>query len=590
MKTLKGVLTCVLGLLVAVGCGDRTTNGGVDYSGTDLTGLDAETLSLELPSDLPWNPWDQGKSDLAKSDLPKSDLPKGDNPPQYGTTISEIQNSDNSIKCLDGFQNYEEGFQLVDVVVTAPRYKASSSKDGYFVAETGLSVAEPWKGVAVTVDSAQGTNYPVGTVLSMMVDHLEYYCFTELEVVSHQDKGTAAVPAPAVINPADVGSQDPATAEQWEGVLVQVNNVEVTEAVVNGSDGKDHGMFRVTGGLIVANDYHLNYMNKDTDQRTLGDKFDAIIGVITYSFGNYELLPRWDADLVPEGGLADTPPEAVSETIEPAPESVEDVPNVAEDVPETTEPTPETAEDVPNVSEDVIAEVYDFGPGEEVEPDVNPAVKTVYSIQSADPSAKCAVEENGEVIETGIQLKNVVVTSPKVFVSGSIRGYYVSDQVATAGEYTGILATFPSDWTLDLIPGDIVTVDGDYVEHFCFSEIDATTIDKTGTGAVPAAAQVGADVFAGGGSAASEPWEGVYVKLTDTLTVQDAAGGNKPAWWFKVKTDSANDIFVSNNFDIDDNGANTPAANDVFTSIAGFVKYSWGTYLIAPPAIDDLVK
>lgn len=532
-------------LALSMGCGDRTTNGGVDTSI-----LDAEALQLDLPLDQFGNPWDLGKSDKAKTDTPT----------QYGTTISEIQNSDESKQCLDGFNNYAEGFQLVDVVVTAPRFKASSSLDGYFVAEAGLTTAEPWKGIAVTLDNAQGTDWEAGTVLSLMVDHLEYYCLTELEIVSHQVKGSAAVPAPLTINPADVGSQSADTAEQYEGVLVQVLDVEVTNANVPGSDGKDHGMFEVTGGLVVANDYHLNYMNPGTDQRTVGDKFDAIIGIVSYSYGQYIILPRWNTDLIPEGGLPDTPPP-----------------------PETT------PEPVPDVSEGVM-EVTDPGGGQDVKPETTPTGKTVHDIQSAKPSVQCTVEEQSKLIEANVKLTDVVVASPQVFVSGIIRGYYVSDAVATATDYTGILVTFPSDWTLDFAMGDLVTITGDYVEHFCLSEIDAATMVKTGTGTVPAAAVVGAEAFGEGGGAASEPWEGVFVKMDDVFTVQDAAGGSKPAWWFKVKTGSVNNIFISNNFDIDEDNANTPALNDGFTSIAGFVKYSWGTYLVAPHTIADLVK
>lgn len=485
------------------------------------------------------------------------------------TTVEQVQSTGDSLQCTaDSIQNFQQGMDMIDVVVTGPKYPASGSLDAYFVAETGLAIAAPLKGITITVDKGAATDFAVGTVLSLKADHTEYYCLSELDVTSFTHVGDGAVPQPMLIDPADLGGQNAAIAEPLEGVLVKVENVAVIQAIELGNDGKDHGSFRVTGDLIVANTYHLPYMNKDTDQRTLGDKFGSITGLVTYSFGKYELLPRWEGDMVPGGTLPDVPPETVSEP--------------------TVEPVPDVS-DVPDVSEGVL-EVFDPGPGEDVKPETTTSKKSVYDIQSAAGSTGCTVEEAEKVMETNVEMQDVVVVSPLVFVSGTIRGYYVSDPLSQATEYTGILVTFPSDWTVDFAMGDMVSITGDYVEHFCLSEIMAATMVKTGTGAVPTAASVSASDFGEGGGFATEPWEGVYVNLADVLTVQDAAGGNKPAWWFKVKTDTVNNIFISNNFDIDNDNANTPVVDDVFTSITGFVKYSWETYLIAPHTIGDLVK
>lgn len=521
---------CALALvgLGTAGCGDRSSGGGMDT-----------------------NPLD-------------ADITQEINPSK--TTVEQVQSTDDSLLCTaDSIQNFQQGMDMVDVVVTGPKYSASGSLDAYFVAETGLAIAAPLKGITITVDKGAATDFNVGTVLSLKADHTEYYCLSELDVESFTPAGDGAVPQALLIDAADLGGQNPTIAEPLEGVLVKVENVEVIVAVEPGSDGKDHGSFRATGDLIVANTYHLPYMNEDTDQRTVGDKFASITGLVTYSYGKYELLPRWEGDMVPEGTQPDVPPETVAEP--------------------TPEPLPEP---VPDVAEEVM-DVYDPDPGEDVKPDTTGVKKSVYTIQSAADSTVCSVEEAEKVMETNIQLQDVVVVSPQVFVSETIRGYYVSDPVSLATDYTGILVTFPSDWTVDFALGDLVSITGDYIEHFCFSQVMATTMDKTGTGTVPSAAVVDADVFGEGGGIASEAWEGVFVNLIGALTVQDASGGNNPAWWFKVKTDTVNNIFISNNFNINDENANMPAVNDEFTSIKGFVKYSWTTYLIAPHNIGDLI-
>jgi len=536
------------------GCGGRDTTGGADLG--PLTDADA-WASVETGLELPWNPWDFGKTDLAKYD--------GVQPGK--TAVAEIQGSQTSTDCTEeGFNNVMDDVQLEDVVVVAPKYKASGSLDGYFVAKAGLTQSTQWNGIAITIDNAQGTDFQVGTTLSMTVDYLEYFCLSELEVKAYQDKGAGTVPTPAVIDPAVIGSQDAAQAEPFEGVLVKVEAVEVTEAMVPGSDGKDHGMFQVTGGLIVANDFELTYMNAATDQREVGDKFDAITGIVTYSYGNYVLLPRWDSDMVPEGGLPDTTPD----TAEPA-----------------TDPDTGGAKDVHEVPPEVWDATDDTGNADT--PDTTGTEgMTVFEIQTHDESLNCTNEGAIVTILAGVSMADVVVTSPRVFVSGTLHGYYVQDPVETwpvggFGKYTGMLVAILQSENTNFQAGDLLSIIGDYQEIHCMTDVQASSMTKVGSKDPSAPLEADASAFAGGGDAAeAEPYEGSIVRLQN-VTVTDVEGGSSPAWWFKV----GNGIFISNNFDLDDEF--TPTDGQTLTSITGAVKYSWGKYLIAPRTVDDIV-
>jgi hypothetical protein len=81
--------------------------------------------------------------------------------------------------------------------------------------------------------------------------------------------------------------------DQWEGVLVEVQDVEVTEAPNSYgefaiSDGSGDG---TVGGLFFAADHWADYPIQ------VGDQFSAIVGVINYSFETYMIEPRTDGDL-----------------------------------------------------------------------------------------------------------------------------------------------------------------------------------------------------------------------------------------------------------------------------------------------------
>lgn len=113
----------------------------------------------------------------------------------------------------------------------------------------------------------------------------EYYDFTELsyptEVVVHSTGHT--LPSAESLATGDVGD------EQWESVLVSVSDVEVTE------DDLGYGEWAVDddSGEIRVDD-----MGDYSYDPVIGDTFSEIIGVCFYSYSNWKLEPRDDADLI----------------------------------------------------------------------------------------------------------------------------------------------------------------------------------------------------------------------------------------------------------------------------------------------------
>ncbi len=128
------------------------------------------------------------------------------------------------------------------------------------------------------------------------------------------------LPAPTVISTdvIDLSSSGTLPAESYESVLIQYNNVTVVDDNADGESGPDEGTGgnRNYGEMLVAdnsnevtrvetqdgNHPYNNYWDPsqaDSPYRIkTGDHFDALIGILYYSYGNYKLDPRNADDFV----------------------------------------------------------------------------------------------------------------------------------------------------------------------------------------------------------------------------------------------------------------------------------------------------
>ncbi len=128
------------------------------------------------------------------------------------------------------------------------------------------------------------------------------------------------LPAPTVITTDVIDGSASGTlpAESYESVLVQYSNVTVVDDNADGNSGPDEGTGgnRNFGEMLVAdasniatrvetqdgNHPYNNYWDPsqaDSPYRIkTGDHFDALIGILYYSYGNYKLDPRNAGDFV----------------------------------------------------------------------------------------------------------------------------------------------------------------------------------------------------------------------------------------------------------------------------------------------------
>ncbi|MFP4460469.1 MAG: hypothetical protein ACLFSQ_12890 [Candidatus Zixiibacteriota bacterium] len=163
----------------------------------------------------------------------------------------------------------------VSAVVTATGF----SGDKFFISDPE---GGPWRGVYVFDYSIRPS---VGDWITLTAEVEEYYELTELKDVSdYSIDGTRAVPDAHIATCSEVDSE-----ESLEGVLVKVYDVEIE------SIGEYNWIISdETGTLNVSDGFDYSFTPE------VGVSLDSIIGVVDYSFGNYVLQPRSDADITGE--------------------------------------------------------------------------------------------------------------------------------------------------------------------------------------------------------------------------------------------------------------------------------------------------
>jgi len=152
--------------------------------------------------------------------------------------------------------------------------------------------ASPWNGIQVLTNGS----YPIGQDLTVYGTVTEFYDRTLMVGTIITDDG-AGTPLDPVVVTADMINTGGTNTEDYECVLVQVANT----AVSNPDAG--YGEWEVTDGvnaLLVDNgDY--------TFVPVLGDSLLSLTGTLNYSFNNFKVAPRDDADIekwYPEGPSA----------------------------------------------------------------------------------------------------------------------------------------------------------------------------------------------------------------------------------------------------------------------------------------------
>ena len=138
-----------------------------------------------------------------------------------------------------------------------------------------------WNGICV-FDTNE--DIAIGDKVTVKATVAEYNDKTELaDVAETINLGQFPIPNAESITTADL-----ATMEEYEGVLVKVNNVTVT------NDSLGYGEWEVTDDSATG--CRVDDLGEYTYQPVNGDSIYSIMGVVEYSYGNFKLEPRNDDD------------------------------------------------------------------------------------------------------------------------------------------------------------------------------------------------------------------------------------------------------------------------------------------------------
>ena len=144
-----------------------------------------------------------------------------------------------------------------------------------------------YSGVYVFSRSEDGT-VELGYDVDVQGTYIEYYGAAEITDVSV----TVADTTGAFIEPLVLDPNNLTDPEQYEGMLVRVENVTVTAE--NADSNGDYDEFEITGNLRV-DDFIWDEMD---NTYPVGTSFSSITGILHYSYEQYKIVPRNADDLI----------------------------------------------------------------------------------------------------------------------------------------------------------------------------------------------------------------------------------------------------------------------------------------------------
>ncbi len=199
---------------------------------------------------------------------------------------------------------------------------------------------------------------------------------------------------------------------------------------------------------------------------------------------------------------------------------------------------------------------------EEAEEGTVAALQVMGETEGCDPGGITTIAAAASV--TG-----AVVTSPvfEISANGGLDGFYVQDP--GGGAWAGVLVAFDKDKDFDVEPGDVVDLAGTLEEGWCNTQLEADSVEVTGSGEVVA-------TIVDAAAAPDEAWEGVLITVED-VEVVGAAGGGSFDLEGGLVADHDFDLFL----DLDVGATYT---------ITGPVKWAFDAFRLMPRSEGDIVE
>ncbi|MGQ9810661.1 MAG: FlgD immunoglobulin-like domain containing protein [bacterium] len=469
-------------------------------------------------------------------------------------------------------------------IVTAGR---GVYKDNLFVVQ---DASGPWSGIYV-YDPSYSLPAETGDSVTIAGKVIEYYGLTELMVIGgcyEEHSSGHTLPAPVEIPTGNL-STGSAFAESYEGVLVKVDSVSVT------NEDLGYGEWEIndgSGACIVDDEAYYFYNPRN------GDLLESITGVVYYSYGTYKIEPRGDDDIV-------GPPLIYSLRFTPhAPRPIDTI---------TLSCIVKGVHPITSVKL-----YYSTNGGASFDSTAMAGVDSVYTAEIGPYSDGTVVDyyvqvwdENGLTgrkpasgtydLRVGMNTIYDVQYVPEGGDSSSFAGKPVNVAgivTAGTGEYSNNYFYIQNSYglgspafmgvkiydrtgTVVVSRGDSVTVSGDVLEYYGETEIamffpEAITIHSGGNQVPPPYSVSPTQVNT------EEAWEGVLVSLSGVEVVDPDAGFGE---WIVGSIVSPSDTCR-----VGDYGSYTyvPTLGEDFGYINGICNYAYGLRMIQPRDDDDI--
>ena len=229
---------------------------------------------------------DTGDDDTGDDDTSEADDDTGDD----DTGDDDTAASDTDIRDIQQGMVSEGATVQVDNVVITTQLAASSQ--GFFVQEPGIPADAAYSGIWVWASDAGilgdlGPLVVPGNSVDIEGVYEEYYDLSEIQIDEITDvvvTGTFEINA-VMLDPCDIATGG-ALQEEYEGVLVRVANVSVTD------EDLGYGEFEVANCLRVDDMFYEAAPDP-------GDAYQLLTGAMNYSFDEAKLEPRAASDVVP---------------------------------------------------------------------------------------------------------------------------------------------------------------------------------------------------------------------------------------------------------------------------------------------------
>ncbi len=168
--------------------------------------------------------------------------------------------------------------------VTTSGVVTAAFSDGYFIEDPAGGA---WNGLFVY----DNVNAPTrGDLVQVTGTVAEFNNLTELTAITAYTLVSSGntLPAAQTLSTANVPQ------EQWEGVLIRVETLTVTNHDLG------FGEWAVNDG---SGDLRVDDKGSYTYTPVTGDPLHSVTGLVDYSFGNFKIQPRDDADITPQASL-----------------------------------------------------------------------------------------------------------------------------------------------------------------------------------------------------------------------------------------------------------------------------------------------